>query len=457
MRNTAVILWILIIPSLLYAQSAEVGLRMELNRKYYQSHRENTIYLKVSIDTDDLPEEETSAPLNVALVVDRSGSMAGERIDQLRDSLVNFVGRLSGEDWVSLTVFGSSARTLIESTQIESLANPALTVQQIEAEGGAAPYEALNLAASQLRKNLNVSSMNRLIFLTDGRATSGPRESGDFLRLTESLSREGISITTIGLGEEFDEDLLKQMAEMSKGEFYFAERPEELASVFTDQVQRLGNLAAEDVELLIRFRNAVRPEEIMGREGEISGREVRVKLGPLIHNENPYVLVSALLPGQVSFLDQLEVANAELTYVPIDEVEQSPVKVEASVRTRFVDTSPLIWKTLNMDVVYSVIEHDIAESMREAIAFADEGDPEKAVRELERTFRDLRSLNYELEDSAIESWMKELEQLIGSLNSRGLNRIDRKVMTLKVFQAIQQRTSGTNEVDLILSEGSSGL
>lgn len=452
MRYLAVILSVLYFPAVLVGQSPGVGLKMELNRQYYQSHRENTIYLKASVDTSSLPVEEHADPLNIALVVDRSGSMAGEPIEYLRNALVELLGRLSGDDWVSLTVFGSTAQTLIDSQKVASLVSPALLIQQIEAEGGAAPHEALNLAASQLRRNLAAATLNRIVFLSDGRATNGPRETDDFVRLTESLAREGISVTTIGVGEEFDEDLLKQMAELSGGEFYFTETGSELTEIFSDQIQRWGNIVAEDVELKIRFRNSVRPEEILGRDGEISGREVRVGLGHLVHNEHPFVLVSAHLPGHLSFLDQMIIADAELSYVPVDQETRQPVTVEASARTRFVDTMPLVWKSFNFDVVYSVIAHDIAESMREAIGFADEGEIERAVRELEGTYKDLRSLNYDLEDSVIELFMEELKQLIESLQSRGLNRIDRKVMTLKVFEAIQQRSSALREENAANSE-----
>ena len=88
MRNLTAILWLLIFPVLAHSQPAGVDLKMELNRKYYMSHRENTIYLKASIVSESTRGEESPDPLNIALVVDRSGSMAGEPIEHLRKALV---------------------------------------------------------------------------------------------------------------------------------------------------------------------------------------------------------------------------------------------------------------------------------------------------------------------------------------------------------------------------------
>ena len=238
---------------LLLAQSAEVELKLELDRGQYLSQSENTVYLKASVTSSHTDFDERSTPLNIALVVDRSGSMSGERIDHLRKALMDFTARLSGNDWLSLTVYGSTARTIIEAQRVSSLNNPGLVIQQIQAEGGAAPYEAITLGASQLRKHFQDGSVNRLIYLTDGRATSGPRESEDFLRLTDSLRHEGISVSTIGLGEAFDEDLLKEMAESSGGEFYFAQTGGQLSQVFSDEIQRLGSVTAENLTVEIRF------------------------------------------------------------------------------------------------------------------------------------------------------------------------------------------------------------
>ena len=183
----------------------------------------------------------------------------------------------------------------------------------------------------------------------------------------------------------------------------------------------------------------------MGRTGEISGRVIRVDLGQLLRGENKYVLVSARMPARLSYMVSALVAEATLTYTPVGEESQQPLSVKSSVRADFLSHIPSIIKSINDEVVYAVLSYDIAESLEKAIGFADEGRLERGIRELEGTYKDLRSLNYDMEDPVVEDFMSELKQQIESLQSRGLNRIDRKVMTLKVFQAIQQRSSGNEE------------
>ena len=192
--------------------------------------------------------------------------------------------------------------------------------------------------------------------------------------------------------------------------------------MFSDEILRLSDVVAEGVQIEIRFRNSVRPEEIMGRTGEISGRVVRVDLGQLLLSENKYVLISTRMPGRLSYMDRALVAEATLTYTPVGEVPLEPVEVKKSVRADFLNHVPSIIKSINHEVIYSVLSHDIAESLAKAIGFADEGRLERGIRELECTYKDLSSLNYDLEDPVIESLMGELEQQIESLKSRGLDR-----------------------------------
>ena len=123
--------------------------------------------------------------------------MAGAAIIHTRKALVETLNSLSNRDVVSLITYGSTVDAVIEAHRLDGLSNRNILIQQIEAEGGSAQYEALNVAAAQLRRFLNPDSINRILFLTDGQATIGPREDDDFIRLAESFAREGISVLSL--------------------------------------------------------------------------------------------------------------------------------------------------------------------------------------------------------------------------------------------------------------------
>ena len=444
MRYILPVIWVLLLPLLSALAGSQVELELKLDREHYLARQDNSVYLKASIKAAFDEAEGRQVPVNLALVVDRSGSMAGPKIAFARESLKETLSRLSPQDIVSIITYGSEVNTVIDAQSLDGLGNQNILIEQIEAEGGSAQYEALTVAAAQLRRHLNDGGINRLVFMTDGQATSGLREKDDFIRLTESLAREGIVLTTIGLGEAFDEDLLKQMAEIGGGNFYFAKTGEDLQKSYLLEIQQLNPVVANNLSLRIQFKGGIKPEEILGREGKISGSIVTISLGQLLRNENQFVLVSANIPGRISFLDSTEVAEAELVYESTDALEANSMKQSSSVTAFFTDYRPRVIRSINHEVVWAVVSHEIAESIQKAISFADEGKLERSIRELKGTLRDLKILNLDLEDKVIDQAILDLQAYIQTIESRGLNRIDRKVMTLRVYQAIRQRSTRAN-------------
>jgi len=182
MRYLAAIGWILFLPLLSATAGPKVDLSLELDHGYYLSEQQNLIYLKATIKSMVETDLENQILVNLALVVDRLGSMAGAAIIHTRKALVETLNSLSNRDVVSLITYGSTVDAVIEAHRLDGLSNRNILIQQIEAEGGSAQYEALNVAAAQLRRFLNPDSINRILFLTDGQATIGPREDDDFIR-----------------------------------------------------------------------------------------------------------------------------------------------------------------------------------------------------------------------------------------------------------------------------------
>ncbi|MCB1124319.1 MAG: VWA domain-containing protein, partial [Verrucomicrobiae bacterium] len=427
------------------AENPGIEFKLELDRERYLAQRNNLVYLKASVIAKGHSELSRRQPVNLAFVVDRSGSMAGEPIQYLKKGLVEALDRLDKEDLVTVIAFGSEAETLFPSQQLDQIKNRNLLIQQIEAEGGAAPFEALNFAAAQLRRNLSSTPYNRILFMTDGPATNGPREDEDFLRLIDSLAREGITVSTIGYGESFSEDLLREMATKGAGDYHFANSGDSLIEAFSQEIMRMNQVVARDLNIEIRFAGGIRAEEIFGRTGELNRDTVKLSLGQLLNGENKYVLVTANVPARLSFLESIKVAEATLTYLPVGDANTVEAIIAQEVRAGFTSYLPAVTDSINHDVAFSVISHEIAESMEIAIAFADEGNLDKALRELKGTLRDAKNLNLDLEDPAIDALIEDLENFIADMESRGLNRIDRKVMTLRVFQAIKQRSLGSSQ------------
>lgn len=197
------------------------------------------------------------APLNLSLVLDRSGSMHGEKLAAARDAAAFLVRRLSPEDRVTVVAYDGDVHTIADAHTPRAAVAP--LIQQIE------PGGSTNLSGGWLRGRELVAArsrgekrgMNRVLLLTDGRANMGITDAQKLTGLCASASRTGVTTTTVGFGADYDEALLRAMADAGGGNTYYIERPDQAPGVFEEEIEGLLSLAAQNVAIEVRPSDAV--------------------------------------------------------------------------------------------------------------------------------------------------------------------------------------------------------
>jgi len=196
-------------------------------------------------------------PLNISLVLDRSGSMHGEKLAAARDAAAFLVRRLAPEDRVTVVAYDGDVHTVAD--EHTSRAAVAHLIQQIE------PGGSTNLSGGWLRGRELVAAfargekrgMNRILLLTDGQANIGITDRQQLTGLAAAASRAGVTTTTVGFGADYDEGLLRAMADAGSGNTYYIERPDQAPGVFEEEIEGLLSLAAQNVAVEVRPSDAV--------------------------------------------------------------------------------------------------------------------------------------------------------------------------------------------------------
>ena len=198
------------------------------------------------------PAAELNAPrpaLNLGLVIDRSGSMdAGNKIKYAREAAIYAVQQLLPTDRVSVTVFDHAVQTLVENAPAENKAGIVDVISRVVPGGSTALHGGWSEGGRQVGRHLVAGGMNRVLLLSDGQANLGEQNPVAIAADVTRLAKEGVSTTTMGLGDEYNEDLLEAMARAGDGNYYYIESPRQLADLF--QTELLGLMAA--------FGNSVR-------------------------------------------------------------------------------------------------------------------------------------------------------------------------------------------------------
>uniref|UniRef100_UPI003568A6F0 vWA domain-containing protein n=1 Tax=Neptunomonas sp. TaxID=1971898 RepID=UPI003568A6F0 len=234
--------------------------------------------------------------------------------------------------------------------------------------------------ANELRKFLSRNKVNRVILMSDGLANVGPQSASELGELGASLAKEGISVTTIGLGLGYNEDLMTRLAGFSDGNHAFVENAEDLASVFQYEFGDVLSVVAQGVNIEIRCRNGVKPIRLLGRESQIIGNRVTTRLNQLYSEQEKFVILEVEVPEQQAETE-LELVAVNVSYDNLFTQHQESLSGHSVAR--FSRSKQEVKAARNDKAFEDAVEQVANEFSRNAIEARDSGDLEGAKKILQ--------------------------------------------------------------------------
>lgn len=198
------------------------------------------------------PERERGRPrLNLGLALDRSGSMAGGKLKRALEAAAFLVQELGPQDRLAIVAYDDQIEQLLPSSPVTD--KPALLarLRGVHHGGSTNLFEGWREAAYQVAQHLDPAALNRVLLLTDGLANQGLTQPEAIAQHVGELARRGVSTTTLGIGRDFNEDLLVLMADRGGGQFYFVESAADLPRIFAQELSGLSATFAKGVRLAL--------------------------------------------------------------------------------------------------------------------------------------------------------------------------------------------------------------
>lgn len=367
-------------------------------------------YLRVALGGCERQKADRT-PVNVAFVIDRSGSMQGVRIAQAREAAIAALKRLDPNDIASVVIFDNQIDVLVPAQPVADQSVFADRIRQVAARGSTAIHAGVLGGAGEVRRFKDSRRLNRIVLLSDGLANVGPSRPDEFARLGRDLLGEGISVSTIGLGLDYNEDLMLELARASDGNHTFVGEATDLIQVFNREFDDVLASCAQTVSIDIELRPGVRAVRALSRDASIDGRHAQFRLNQIYQATEHYVLLEVEVDQEIATSGEKDLGRVRVAYTsPQDGSAQT---LDAGISGRF-SASDAETKTSGDNVVLgSVLEQTTRERSAAAIRLRDQGKHEEARALLQQNVTEIDA--YAAAAPALSERLRYLKKEYGAI------------------------------------------
>jgi Ca-activated chloride channel family protein len=391
-------------------------------------------------------QQRPQAPLNLTLVLDRSKSMRGPRLDRVKLAAHQIIEQLGPQDFLSLVAFSDNADAIIKSEPVIDRAALRAMVNTITADGSTEIFKGLAEGLALCKRRLREEHVNHIILLTDGETYDDKQLS---LNLADEAARRGIGISTMGIGEEWNDKFLDEIATKTGGYCAYINSPGAVVKFLNDRVRSLGAAYAERVHLAIAPDSDVTLESVfklMPNPQPIDHTQQPIPLGILEHNRSITAIIQLQMPRdlipQTRSLVRLEVMGDILHQ------RRQGYKLIADIGVEIAaQPSPEAPPRIILDALGKLTLYRMQQKAEQSIAA---GNYEEATRRLENLSTRLLALGHtELAETA------HLEAL-QLQKTKGLSQEGRKTIKFGTRLLLQDDDSAKNDQTKDISNADQG-
>lgn len=330
--------------------------------------------------TADTNTKEIGKPLNITVVLDRSGSMHGDPLHYVKMATKVLANQLNPDDRFSLTMYDSSVDTLIKPTLIKDIRSLDAVIDTIEAGGMTFLSGGYEKGCHDAKEYVSKDTITRVMLLTDGLANEGITNPDQLAQLASNQKKNGITTSTIGVGEGYDEFLLGKMAEYGGGSTYFIEDPDNAPSVFKEELGYLKSMAASQVSLTFKPKEQGLTFEQLNTYKK--NTDESYSLGDFFSGQSKSILFEMALPpmplGENTYIGDVEITYRSTTGDEItDESISMPITIDVVSEKIFQNEVP------NKDVTLEAAFLLVARAKAKSITLADKGKYDDAAEILD--------------------------------------------------------------------------
>jgi len=357
------------------------------DRAYLRAPSRSTRYLVVRLAAPDAPRRPGRLPVNVSLVLDRSGSMGGPKIRLAKEAVGQAIATLDARDRFSVVFYDDTIDVVVPSTPatVDARAAAGEALHRVDARGSTNLFEGWMRGCEQVAGHADGEVVSRSLLLTDGLANVGVTDRFELETHAAELRRRGVATSTFGVGHDFDEALLEAMATAGGGNFYYIQDARQIGDFMTSELGEALEVVAREVRLEVALPPGTQLEILGPERVERRAPEAwSVEVGDLVARQDREIVLRLSFPhGRPGDLADVTVA--------VRDRDGAFGAGHAAARWIYADHATNDRQARTREVDRPVARLFAARARMEAVGFNKAGDFRRASTSLQRVAERIRS------------------------------------------------------------------
>ncbi|MFZ5817883.1 MAG: vWA domain-containing protein [Bacillota bacterium] len=372
-------------------------------------------------------------PLNLAAVADRSGSMHGPKLTYTKEALRFLVDQMGPADFLSVITYDDQVETLAPSHQVVHKDALKAAIRRIESGGTTNLSGGLATGMQQITAHARPRQVNRVLLMTDGLANVGVTDPETLIGWARAWRSRGLTLSTLGVGDDFAEDLLVALAEAGGGNFHYIADPDKIPAIFARELDGLLQVAAQGLQLQFEAEPGVAIDGVLGYPPAGTPQAITLDLPDIYGGEVKSVILALTVAAPPA---DGRLGRATLRFMDAAGPEPQSVTLEVSIG---VTAEPgLLEAPPDPEVARQVGLARAGQAREEAVLLSDQGDLEAGARALEFAAAALAPMA--AHDAEAAEQYAALQSQAEALRSAQYDKGMRKQMRQDSFQARQGRS-----------------
>jgi Ca-activated chloride channel family protein len=352
-----------------------------LDNRYYYNSRE--IYLNLEVRAEEVQGYSERTPLNISVVIDKSGSMSSKnKLEYVKKAVEHIIDELSYNDFISIVTYDDDVRLIYASSQVEDKNRLKSEIRKIMSGGFTNLSGGMNKGFDEVEKTYRKGYVNRVLLLSDGLANRGITDRPELNNIVKNKSNyNGITISTFGVGNDFNENLMADLATFGKGNYYYIKNSIDIPEIFANELKGVRILVAQDSRIKVKFpSNYLSVKNVFGYHYEVSGDEIIIDLKDVFSAQKKSVLIKFTVNRKIDSRQEFE---STLTYY---DARDNMSRVEENVITSIVPVNAFseYEEGVNIAVKQNVVRQEANDILEQALLDADSGNYDEAREKVKK-------------------------------------------------------------------------